>query len=110
MLEPLIEAILEDVPLEEVEARLEAADIAYGRLNEPAEVLGHPHVVAGERIRTVRTPGGDVSMLRPPFNVDGWREPDAATPAIGEHTDTILAELGYDAAARERLRATGAVA
>jgi crotonobetainyl-CoA:carnitine CoA-transferase CaiB-like acyl-CoA transferase len=32
-----------------------------------------------------------------------------AIPALGEHTDAILREIGYDAAFFERLRAEGAV-
>jgi formyl-CoA transferase len=32
-----------------------------------------------------------------------------ATPEIGQHTDEILGEIGYDAAAIKRLRAEGVV-
>ncbi len=96
ILEPLIEETLSDVPLEECEARLEAADIAYGRANEPAALLEHPHVLANDRLRTARTPAGAVTMLKPPFNVDGWPADDVAVPALGEHTEYVLCEvLGY---------------
>ncbi len=110
VLEPLIEEMLANVSVEEAERRLEAAGMAYGRFNEPAAVLTHPQVVERDRTRTVRTPAGDVTMLRPPFNVDGWDVPAAAVPGIGEHTDAVLAELGYDRQSVAELHATGAVA
>jgi crotonobetainyl-CoA:carnitine CoA-transferase CaiB-like acyl-CoA transferase len=108
-LEPLIETILADVPLEECERRLEAAGVAYARSTEPGELLKHPQVVTRNRIRVVHTPAGDVPMLKPPFNVDGWPVPDARVPAVGEHTAELLCELGYAAAEIESLRAAGVV-
>lgn len=110
VLEPLIEEILSEIPLEEVERRLDAAGIAYGRTNEPADVLDHPQVTARDRLRTVHTPAGDVIMLKPPFNVDGWHVADTCVPALGEHTDAVLRELGYDEAAIRELRISGVVA
>lgn len=110
VLEPLIERLLSDVSLEEAERRLEAAGIAYGRANEPAAVLTHPQVTERDRLRTVHTPAGEVTMLKPPFNVDGWPTPDTAVPRLGEHTDELLRELGYDAAAIQQLHAAGTVA
>ena len=108
-LEPLIEEILADVELEEVERRLEAAGIAYARANEPGAVLSHPQVVQRDRLRTVHTPAGDVTLIKPPFNVDGWTEREVSTPALGEHTDAVLAELGYAEADIRALRTAGVV-
>ncbi|MFN8556123.1 MAG: CaiB/BaiF CoA-transferase family protein [Dehalococcoidia bacterium] len=109
-LEPEIERLLADVSLDEAERRLEAAGIAYARTNEPGDVLDHPAAVERDRLRVVHTSAGDFPMLRPPFNVDGWPTPDVRVPDLGEHTDAVLAELGYDAKAIADLRAAGAVA
>jgi crotonobetainyl-CoA:carnitine CoA-transferase CaiB-like acyl-CoA transferase len=108
-LEPLIERILADVSLEECERRLEVAGVAYARSTEPAELLAHPQVTARDRIRTVHTPAGDIPMLRPPFNVDGWPLPDVHVPGVGSHTAEVLCELGYSASAIEELRGAGVV-
>ncbi len=110
VLEPLLEDILSGMSLEEVEARLERADIAYGRENEPAAVLDHPAVTARGRVRTLHTETGDVAALKPPFNVDGWPVAEAWVPRLGEHTDAVLHELGYSAHEIADLRAAGVVA
>lgn len=110
VLEPLIEDILTDVSLDEAEARLEEAGIAYGRANEPAAILAHPQVVERDRLRTVRTSAGDVAMLAPPFNVDAWPITHPAVPNLGEHTTEILKELGYPDAEITVLREQSVVA
>jgi itaconate CoA-transferase len=109
VLEPLIEEILSRLSVEEAERRLEAAGIAYGRANEPAAVPTHPQVTARDRLRTVHTVAGDFIMLKPPFNVDGWSVPEGHVPQLGEHTDEVLVELGYDPANVTELRTAGVV-
>jgi len=109
-LEPLLEEILSDMSLEEIEGRLERADIAYGRENEPGTILDHPTVTARDRVRTLHTPAGDVAALKPPFNVDGWPVADPWVPRLGEHTEQVLAELGYAPETIAELRAAGVVA
>jgi itaconate CoA-transferase len=89
--------------------RLEDAQIANARVNTMAEVWAHPQLQARGRWRTVNTPAGPVPALLPPGS---WTDADPrmdAVPALGQHTDTILASLGLDAAAIARLRSAGAV-
>lgn len=109
VLEPLLEDILSGMSLEEIEGRLERADIAYGRENEPAAVLDHPAVTARDRVRVLHTEAGEVAALKPPFNVNGWAVADAWVPRLGEHTDQVLAELGYAPETIAALRAAGVV-
>jgi itaconate CoA-transferase len=109
VLEPIIEALLADCSVEEAEARLEQASIAYSRLNDVAEVLSHPQVLARDRLIDVSVANGHVDLLRSPFNIQGVDEAPSAVPSVGQHTDAILGELGYDAASITELRAAGAV-
>ena len=78
-------------------ARLEAARIAYARMNSVAEFVDHPQLAARGRWGSIDSPAGRVAALRPPATISGvdWRM--GPVPALGEHTDAILAELGFDA-------------
>jgi crotonobetainyl-CoA:carnitine CoA-transferase CaiB-like acyl-CoA transferase len=73
------------------------------------EFWRHPQLEARGRWRTVGSPAGDLAMLKPPFNLDGMEPRMGAIPAVGEHTDAVLRELGYSGAEVERLRRDGAV-
>ncbi|TWO68457.1 CoA transferase [Caenimonas sedimenti] len=56
---------------------------------------------------------GDLQLLRSPINLSACPHPEhfeRAAPDAGEHTDSVLEELGYDADAVRRLRSEGAVA
>jgi len=77
-----------------LEQKLAAADIAFARVNSPADLARHPHL----RRITVGTPSGPVSYPAPPRN--GTSEPGryGAVPALGQHTEKIRAEF-MDAAA-----------
>ncbi|MCL8208234.1 MAG: CoA transferase [Actinomycetia bacterium] len=108
-LEALIVAAFVRLDTEAVIARLEQAQIAWSRLNAPHDLLDHPQLQARGRWRSVTSEAGPIEELVPPITLvgDDWRfDP---IPALGAHTDAILEELGYDAAARAALRARGVV-
>jgi itaconate CoA-transferase len=93
----------------QVADRLEAAGIANAQVNTMAGLWAHPQLAARQRWRTMDTPAGPVPTLLPPGS---WADGDPrldAVPALGQHTDAILAELGLDAAAIAALHAEGAV-
>ncbi|HEX5369842.1 MAG TPA: CaiB/BaiF CoA-transferase family protein [Dehalococcoidia bacterium] len=109
-LETLIEDVLSKLSVEDAELRLEAASLAYSRMNDVEEVLNHPQVLERDRLLDVALPGGAAAqVLRAPFNIEGAEEADSTVPAVGEHTDAILAELGYNEPDIARLRSDGAV-
>ena len=77
---------------EAVVARLDAAGIANARVRDMAELWAHPQLAARNRWREVGSPAGPLPALLAPAGGDRM-DP---IPALGEHTDAILAELGYD--------------
>src|ERR1700694_1307464 len=89
--------------------RLEAADIANARLNSMEEFWRHPQLAARGRWARVGSPAGETGALTPPFTVEGLEPRMDPPPAAGEHTRTVLAELGFSAAEIARLAADGAV-
>jgi itaconate CoA-transferase len=94
---------------EEVVRRLEQADIASARLNTMDEFWRHPQLEARRRWRPVGSPAGDIAMLKPPFNLDGMEPRMDPIPALGEHTERVLRELGYSESEIEALRRDGAM-
>ncbi|HEX7386582.1 MAG TPA: CaiB/BaiF CoA-transferase family protein [Castellaniella sp.] len=95
--------------VDEVVARLDKAKIANGHLNDMAGVWHHPQLQARRRWATVQSPAGELPALLPPGadDVDDVRMDPI--PAVGEHTQAILAELGFDDAVIAQLRTEGAI-
>jgi crotonobetainyl-CoA:carnitine CoA-transferase CaiB-like acyl-CoA transferase len=93
----------------EIVERLEGAEIANARLNDMHEFWRHPQLAARGRWAKVGSPGGELDMLKPPLNLSGLEPRLDPIPALGEHTRSILAELGYGAREVEALAAAGAV-
>jgi len=85
----------------------DSAGIGNSRFNTPSDVIAHPHLAARDRWREIDTPGGPVPALLPPPVISGYEAPMGAVPALGQHTDAVLAGLGIDADEIASLRAVG---
>jgi crotonobetainyl-CoA:carnitine CoA-transferase CaiB-like acyl-CoA transferase len=91
-----IEGVFKRLSAEEVIERLEEAQIANARMRTVHGFLDHPQLEARDRWREVGSPAGPLRALLPPATMSGVEPTMAAVPEVGEHTDRILAELGYD--------------
>jgi itaconate CoA-transferase len=94
---------------DQVVARLDEAQIANARINDMREVWAHPQLKARRRWVQVDTPAGQVPALLPPGAADAGAARMDAVPALGQHTEAILAGLGYGAADIDRLRRLQAI-
>jgi len=74
-----------------------------------AGLWAHPQLAARERWQPVQTPAGEVPALLPPGRNNQFDYRMDPVPAVGEHTEAILHELGLDATALQRLRAEQAI-
>jgi len=97
VLQPIIVEVFSRLSAEELVRRLDAAQIANARVNDMREVWNHPQLRARKRWDEVDTPEGPVTSLLPPGLMGGEARMDRV-PALGEHTEAILAELGLSPA------------
>ncbi|MNF05518.1 formyl-coenzyme A transferase [compost metagenome] len=90
-------------------ARLDGAHIANAHVNDMAGVWAHPQLKARECWTEVGSPAGPLPALLPPGRNAAFTPRMDPVPALGQHTDSLLAELGYAASDIQRLREGGAV-
>lgn len=84
-----IQAIFAAFDMADLAARLLAAQIAFGRLNDVAALAEHPQLRRVE----VETPAGPVTMIAPAARIIG-REPSfGPVPRLGQHSESIRKEF-----------------
>ena len=87
---------------------LAAAKIPAAPVLSPQQALDDPHIRAADLLQQRPVTGSAQHAPIAPHPVDLSADPAVfarSAPALGQHTDEILAELGYDAAAVAALRA-----
>jgi itaconate CoA-transferase len=94
LLEPVLEELFAALSAREWLDLLEAARIPCGAVNEVPEVVEHPQLAHNGLVVEVGSPAGPIPVVGSPFLVDGERPPAGAVPALGEHTDEVLREIG----------------
>lgn len=105
----IITTVFSELDSGEVIRRLDGAGIANARMNDMHDVWAHPQLAARGRWQEIATPAGAVPALRPPGDSDAYSTRMDAVPALGEHTDAILDELGYAPADIGKLREDGVI-
>jgi len=102
----------------ELGARFEKIGLPYAPITRPQDLFDDPHLAATGGLAPVTLPpdasgAGRAIETRTallPITLDGERLAlRAAPPGIGQHTESLLLELGYDAAAVEELRKSGVI-
>ena len=94
-----IEETFSALSTDQVLARLDEAQIANARMNDMAGLWAHPQLKARERWQTIASPAGALPALLPPGRSNRWQARMDAVPAVGEHTDALLREVGRAAGA-----------
>ena len=112
--EPALRAIIEEVlagdSARNWETRLTAADVPCAAIWAISEIVHHPQLDHREVLQHVDSPNGPLTLAGSGFRLehDGGGI-DRPPPTLGEHTDEVLAEAGYDAAEIKALREEGVV-
>ena len=93
--------------------RLNDAGVPAGEVLSVPDALAHPQIADRGMIAEFKNAPGvgrDIKVARTGYKIDGHpASVDAPPPTLGQHSDDILGELGYDAAAIAKLRADKAI-
>jgi formyl-CoA transferase len=90
---------------------LEENDVPFAPVNSIEDVLDDPQVRHLRTFYRQRHPTeGEITAIHRPVLIDGGRDERALpAPVLGEHTDAVLAELGYDQGEIAKLRAAAVI-
>jgi len=91
-----MQEVFQKLTAAEIIARLETAQIANARMNTIQEFMEHPQLKARGRWGTVGSPTGPLPALLPPVTMENVETVMNEVPALGQHTDAILMEFGFD--------------
>lgn len=94
-LRALIDEVFGALSAEQVIERLDAAQIANAHMNDMHAVWQHPQLRSRARWTEVPTPNGPIPALLPPGSTQAFAPRMDAVPALGQHTEAILRELGW---------------
>jgi crotonobetainyl-CoA:carnitine CoA-transferase CaiB-like acyl-CoA transferase len=110
-LRAVLETVMATRTREDWTARFHAASVPCGSVRDVAEVLADPHLRAREMIGTLPHPTlGPTRVINTPIKLS--QTPGSlrtAPPTLGQHTDAVLGELGYDQETIASLKAAGAI-
>ena len=85
-------------------------NVTFGVVNGPEDVINDPQLVANDIVVPLEGAGALTQTISSPFTVHGVdKVPARRGPGLGEHTDEILGELGFDAKSIASLREAGAI-
>ncbi|MFJ3469290.1 CaiB/BaiF CoA transferase family protein [Pseudomonas sp. NPDC090201] len=111
MLDAAISAWSSSLPIDEVLQVLEQAEVPSGRIYNVADIVADPHYQAREMILDAQLPGG--ASVKMPGIVPKLSETPGSVnwqgPALGQHTDSVLGDLGLTGADIAQLKSQGVV-
>ncbi len=105
----IIDKVFSTLTTEQLVEKLDAAGIANAHLNSPEEVWKHAQLQARDRWREMGSPKGALPTLLPPATHDAFEARIGAVPEVGEHTESILRELGLTEEEIAELRSANAI-
>lgn len=109
VLRNLIHGVFQSLSSEEVIARLDAAKIANAHVNDMHAVWAHPQLESRQRWTRVGSPGGELPALIPPGDNSAYKPRMDAVPGLGQHTEELLLELGFNDSDVQQLKSASII-
>jgi crotonobetainyl-CoA:carnitine CoA-transferase CaiB-like acyl-CoA transferase len=112
---PALAEILDDVfgskPMAHWREVFDSVHVTFGAVRGPEEVINDPQLRANDIVVPLEGAGGKLtSTISSPINVHGVvKAPAKRAPALGEHNEAVLKELGFSTSEIDRLHESGAV-
>jgi crotonobetainyl-CoA:carnitine CoA-transferase CaiB-like acyl-CoA transferase len=112
---PALAEILDDLfsskPMTHWREVFDGVHVTFGAVRGPEEVINDPQLRANDIVVPLEGAGGKLtSTISSPINVHGVAKvPANRAPALGEHNEVVLTELGFSASEIDGLRESGAV-
>jgi crotonobetainyl-CoA:carnitine CoA-transferase CaiB-like acyl-CoA transferase len=104
-----ITAVTSSLSSDEIMDRLGAAKVNVAKVNNIGQAADHPQLSAIGGVIEFTMDGRPVKAVSSPFALQGTPVlPDRPPPGLAEHTDEVLAELGFTASEIDQLREDGA--
>jgi itaconate CoA-transferase len=94
-LKEIIDQTFNALTAEQVVKLLEDAQIANAHVNDMHDVWNHPQLKARDRWVSVGTSEGPIPALLPPGRTNAFNPRMDAVPGLGQHSESILSELGF---------------
>ena len=108
-MEAAINGVFAKLSTEEAIRRLDAAQIANASMNTLQQFIEHPQLKGRGAWREVPSSAGPIPALVPPVRMEGVEPVMGPIPSLGEHTTSILTELGYSSTTIDEWRRNGTV-
>lgn len=105
----IIDACFSKLTTQQVIAKLDQAQIANARLNDMQGLWNHDQLKARDRWVKVGSPVGPIPAMLPPGSNDSFDYRMDEIPAVGQHTEAILTELGISADEIAKMRGKGSI-
>ena len=108
-LKEIIDQTFNALTAEQVVKLLEDAQIANAHVNDMHDVWNHPQLKARDRWVSVGTSEGPIPALLPPGRTNAFNPRMDAVPGLGQHSESILSELGFSNERIQKMRHAKAI-